>query len=334
MLSKLVLATPLIFLYRLPSDVVCYLWSDWQRCSKSLHCFVKLWAEVEEDSESGLQVWIHTVQIQQSCFLEEEQHILELRPATQMRCCTLTSVLPNKCLWVLILLDSLTLTHSWYSLHSNSSLVSRCSYLAVVGMWGPLRDVAGESCSRLLWSRTRRLYRGLWLIQRCRAPHASCCMLLLVKLTASAMRASRLLGWSSRHLQQVRRVRSPHSHLCHIYLIYFNSVKEHLTSAGTRWRPARSRFQLESSPEPARPENRVKMSRSLSSDSDLVKCSWCSWCQNNGQRHLKHKPHVQLLLVNRAHSPAPSELHPAARPVTFNHETMCLVSRSLYWWVY
>lgn len=76
-------------------------------------------------------------------------------------------------------------------------------YLAVAEVWGPLRGVAGEPCSELLRSRTRCLYRGLWLIQRRSASQASGCMPLLVKLTASAMRAGRLLGRSSRHLQQV-----------------------------------------------------------------------------------------------------------------------------------
>lgn len=80
--------------------------------------------------------------------------------------------------------------------------------LYLAGVWGPLRGVAGEPCSELLRSRTRCLYRGLWQIQRCRASHASCCMLLLVKLTASAMRAGRLLGRSSRHLEQVTCVSS------------------------------------------------------------------------------------------------------------------------------
>lgn len=80
-------------------------------------------------------------------------------------------------------------------------------YLAGVRV-GPLRGVAGEPCSGLLLSWTRCRYRGLWLIQRCSASHASRWTPLLVKLTASAMRAARLLGRSSRHLQQVRvRVR-------------------------------------------------------------------------------------------------------------------------------
>lgn len=59
----------------------CYLWPDRQRCTESFHRLVEVRAQVEEDSQPGLQVGIHTVQVQQSRLLEEEQHVLQLTPA-------------------------------------------------------------------------------------------------------------------------------------------------------------------------------------------------------------------------------------------------------------
>lgn len=82
----------------------------------------------------------------------------------------------------------------------------------------PRRWGRGEPSSGLRFC-SRCLYLGLWRIQRCRASHASCCRPALVKLTARAIKAVRLLGWSSRHLgmrghrnQQEEEERDTHTH--------------------------------------------------------------------------------------------------------------------------
>lgn len=58
-----------------------YLWPDGQRRTESFHRLVEVRAQVEEDSQPGLQVGVHAVQIQHSRLLEEEQHVLQLAPA-------------------------------------------------------------------------------------------------------------------------------------------------------------------------------------------------------------------------------------------------------------
>lgn len=57
----------------------------------------------------------------------------------------------------------------------------------------------GEPC-RWLRLFSRCLYLGLCFSQLSSASQASCFMPVLVRLTAKAIRAWRLLGWSSRHL--------------------------------------------------------------------------------------------------------------------------------------
>lgn len=70
----------------------CYLWPDRQCRAERLYSFVEVGAQVEQNSESSLQVGIHTVHVEQRCLLEELQHALQFTAAhahteSEMRVC-------------------------------------------------------------------------------------------------------------------------------------------------------------------------------------------------------------------------------------------------------
>lgn len=73
-------------------------------------------------------------------------------------------------------------------------------YLLVLEAESILRWDPGEPPTWLL-PFSRYLYLGWCRSQPRRASHASCCIPVLVRLTATAISACRLLGCSSRHLQ-------------------------------------------------------------------------------------------------------------------------------------
>lgn len=68
-----------------------------------------------------------------------------------------------------------------------------------LGTWDILRWELGDPI-RWVLPFSRGLYFGLCRSQRSRASQASFLMPVLVRLTARAMRAGRLFGWSSKHL--------------------------------------------------------------------------------------------------------------------------------------
>lgn len=73
------------------------------------------------------------------------------------------------------------------------------SFLPRFGAWDILRWEMGDAV-RWVFPFSSCLYLGLWRSQRSSVSQASLLMPMLVRLTARAIRAGRLFGWSSKHL--------------------------------------------------------------------------------------------------------------------------------------